>query len=339
MVRPRAPLHLRALLNEAPRRSAALLCLGAASAAVVTAVGVPAAGLAAQDDGEAKASAPARPPAAVESEFGWAAPAADRPADDFGDEQADFGARPLAEPAAAPAADVPAADVPAADVPADVSVPGAASVEPVLRAVYRPHPTRVEAVYRFLTRQAVSGVSVSLRLRDEDGNTSTAVPYTVIRPDGTRNDRLATLVKDGKIIEDAELELVVIAPAEQQRAIGTFLSLCVSKQPAAAPPEFAPQGSMYPADSAFDAPPGYRDPEPDDFSTSRVAPGVPSYPFGDDFGAAPDAFDGSPFGDPVAADDFGDDSFDDRGFGDDFGGEPAFGDDPARTTRRVPRNP
>ena len=274
-------VRLRVLLNEVPRRSAALLCLGAAAAAAVTAVGVPAAGLAAQDDGDAKADAPAdADPSAGDQSFGddWAG------GDGFGDEPA-FNARPFAAPAT--------------DAPADVSVPGAASVEPVLRAVYRPHPTRVEAVYEFLKANVAAGMDISLR------------PSTA---------------EDAK--PDAR-ELIVVAPEPAQRALGAFLQACVSSEA----PESAPVRHLRPAGDAFGPPRGYQDPEPGDFNTSRVVPAATLDSFGDDgFGAAPDAFDGNTFGDPVVADDFGGDGFED----DDFGDEPEFGDepDPSRTTRK-----
>ena len=281
MVRFRAPHNLRALLNEVPRRSAALLCLGAASAAAVAAVGVPAAGLAAQDDGGAKAEVPAESPfGADESISDWNTPSVDGSGENAGGVEGMFRPRPSAEPAAA--------DAPATDPPADVTVPGAASVEPVLRAVYRPHPSRVEAVYQFLKANAAPGIDVSLR------------PSTA---EDTRPDAR---------------EVVVVAPEPVQRALGAFLQACVSAEPA------DPAPTRRDHSDSFDPQPIYDDAVRSDFGAARVAPPEPFA--GDDFGAAPDAFDGEPFEEPQIA---GDSAFDDFD-----GGE--FGDDPARTTRRNP---
>lgn len=189
------------------------------------------------------------------------APDEDRPgfADDF--------KRVSPEPTAGEFADAPAADRPADPAAAPpVTVPGAASVEPVLRAVYRPHPTRVEAVFAFLKANAAAGVDVSLRRSTAEGT------------------------------DAAETELVVVAPAEQQRALGAFLALCVSAEPSSA---------------------GHRSGgSRDDFGAARFAPA-------DDLGAAPDAFDAEPgFGG------YGD-AFAEPG---DFGGPPAS----SRTSRRNP---
>ena len=323
MVRPRS------ILNSHPLGSAALLGLGAAAVGAVGLVGLPAAGLAAQDFAQdfnaAPADAAAPPGTSEPTPFGppvrpepfgfitpgpgpvvpdWAAPA------DSASEEPAF---------ADPAPDEPAFDArpfDGDDAGAAGSVPGAASVEPVLRAVYRPHPSRAGAVAEFLRAHAAAGIDVTPRPSTAEGAGSGAT------------------------------ELVVVAPAEVQRALGAFLQLCVSADPAATRDSGGrPAGDPDPlTDGGFDEesefgpyapPPGYQTPEAGDFSAARTAPA-------DGFGAAPDAFDGDFFdGDstPLAADDgedefFGEDS--DGGFAD-FDGDDAFGGDPAgRTTRRVP---
>ena len=213
-------------------------------------------------------------------------------------------------PAAAAADGDPYADGSAAEEPADgpPEVPGATSVEPVLRAVYRPHPTRVRAVYEFLKSHAAAGIDVTVR------------PSAGADGDG------------GDDAEQGGEELVVVAPAETQRALGAFLQLCVSPAPAPEPAA-RPTGAPTPAGGGFDPPRGYRDPEPEAFDAPARA----------DFGAAftprPDA--GDDFG-TVAADVFDDDGFGespdafDAGFGDAFSDPDNFGTDPARTTRKVP---
>lgn len=184
-------------------------------------------------------------------------------------------------------------DAPADDVPSDVAssavaVPGAASTEPVLRCVYRPHPTRVRAVAAFLEAHADRDVTVSLRpaehlknepLREVTRNEQVTATF----PDGSTQQmsRQVTRLIDGDG-QPAEMELVVVAPPEKQRAIAQFLALCVSadSMPLGPPTRSADGYGSYYGGSEWgqlshpfdDVPPdGYQDPLPDAFG-SQIAP-------------------------------------------------------------------
>ena len=202
--------------------------------------------------------------------------------------------------------------------PAAPEVPGAASVEPVLRAVYRPHPTRVESIYEFLKTHAAGGVDVTLR----------PIPAAESAPDDGDAEP-----DDGETPEQAAAgqELVVVAPADAQRALGAFLQLCVS--PDAAPqtadrrtvPQFDEEGfdSDGRSDAVdFDPAPGFTDPRPDfdDAFTSRA----------DDF---TDGFDLIAADPPAAADGSGDENVELTPEAFDFADEPAFDDAPAPPAR------
>ena len=206
----------------------------------------------------------------------------------------------------------------AAATAATPQVPGAESVEPVLRCVYRPHPDRAEAVYAFLKAHAAEGVDVSLRTAPAPTDAEDEVETTAAEPRERDERRAARPVRQ----ERPPRELVVVAPAEAQRAIGAFLSLCVS--PEAPPAVRAPQDSR---PSLRDSP--YESPIDDGF------------PARDSFRPTPDAFGDDPFGDgepdgepdeppafegfaPSAPDDdgFGGDAFDDEPFGDAFDAAP-----------------
>ena len=220
-------------------------------------------------------------------------------ADDFGEDRVPDGS-PFEGVPTKPTAD-------AADAAPAVTVPGAASVEPVLRAVYRPHPSRVREVYEFLNAHAAAGVTVSLRPSTaEDANAGTS-------------------------------ELVVVAPEPAQRALGAFLVACVSAEPRAAGGaggDAFERGERYRRQeeaAEFTVPEDYTDPPPGDFQSARPTRG-------DDFDSDnlfDDAFDrpGDDFG--PFADSPAEAPLDDRAFEDDFGDD-AFGDAPARTTRRPP---
>ena len=213
-------------------------------------------------------------------------------------------------------------------------VPGAASVEPVLRCVYRPHPTRVAAVYEFLRTHAATGVDVSLRYTSQTGDVVPASEVEAIleeADEGAPARRAFTprfLAAD--VEGDVRPELVIVAPAETQRAIGLFLQLALSEKPAVI---------------AADPSSGFRPVERQSGDSERDA--SPLQPYQDSFGAAPPRGDANDFEEPTVAefDDFGppaDPSDLPSDFteptADDFGGE--FGDHPAdRTTRRpVPRD-
>ncbi|MFH5803284.1 hypothetical protein [Alienimonas sp. DA493] len=140
----------------------------------------------------------------------------------------------------------------------DSEVPGAESTEPVLRCVYRPHPSRVRAIYEFLFAHAAPGVDVQIRPREGTAASIRQVTRMakeqVVSPDGTLNVRLRpvteTVAVEGGGTAGQDLELIVVAPPETQRAIGAFLELCVSKEPTN--PATAPATVPRPGDSPFE---------------------------------------------------------------------------------------
>ena len=189
-------------------------------------------------------------------------------------------ADPDFEPAP-PSRDPAEAVAPAAAITPEV--PGAASVEPVLRCVYRPHPTRVAAVYEFLKRHAAAGVDVSLRAVDA----ATGEPVAGVKYVATAEQRSVTDLRGGQrsvvayiykpvAPDDQELrqELVVVAPAETQRAVGLFFQLALSEKPAAA---------------ADDQPSGFAPVERRSGELERGTPPLQPYP--GPFGAAPPRID------------------------------------------------
>ena len=173
-------------------------------------------------------------------------------------------------PAADPGASDTGEDVDEDDVdeaePIEVSrdpavVPGAESTEPVLRCVYRPHPTRVRAIYEFLSEHAAAGVDVAIRPTGGASGSLRQVTRTttqqIVAADGTRRQVARpiteTVDEEGKTVT---LELIVVAPPETQRAIGQFLKLCLSTEAAPAGAAVPSRGSPAPVQSypdAFDA--------------------------------------------------------------------------------------
>ena len=263
----------------------------------------------------------------------------------------------------------------AADATFPATVPGAASTEPVLRCAYRPHPTRTRAAYEFLKAHAAPGVDVSLRYVDAKtgeaiAGAGTRVRYVAVQSLTSSGQTVTRVTPVSETVGAAggaaRPELVIVAPAEAQRALGAFLQLCLADTPLPTPPA----DDTYGEEEEFDdfvpvprirgsrplrgrsvprgpRPPAYDDAFGDDAfgDDGSGGEGKPdSFPPGDEdaFDAAADAF--GPPADPFDAaagvalddpappsDDFGVNLGAD-GF-DDFGGDP----DPAdRTTRRLP---
>ena len=244
-------------------------------------------------------------------------------------------ANPYGEPAP-PSGDPAEAVAPAAagpDAAGTNAVPGAASVEPVLRCVYRPHPTRTLDLYEFFRRHAAAGVDVSLRwVSAESGEPLAAQPSQLryvsveeqIAPGRTLR-HFKPVAPKGSDAGDIRAELVIVAPAEAQRAIGLFFQLAVLDTAAVLPADPAPERTQ--------TDPGFG---------SRVLGTPPLSAYPDSSGAARPNPVEPDFEVPSVAD-FGDDAFGppadpSERVGNDFDGE--WEDEPAdRTTRRpVPRD-
>ncbi|MEM9703078.1 MAG: hypothetical protein AAF907_11615 [Planctomycetota bacterium] len=127
---------------------------------------------------------------------------------------------------------------PLTDKPSEVV--GAVATETVLRCTYRPHPTRVRAIYEFLKAHAGPGVDVSVRsVLKETGERAAQVTYReeeqtfeVFDDDG--RGRIATRTVRRPVAADGRpvvQELIVVAPPEQQRALGAFVKLCLADTP------------------------------------------------------------------------------------------------------------
>ena len=242
---------------------------------------------------------------------------------------------PYGEPAP-PSGDPAGAFAPAAagtNAAGTNEVPGAASVEPVLRCVYRPHPTRTLDLYEFFRRHAAAGVDVSLRwVSAESGEPLAAQPSQLryvsveeqIAPGRTLR-HFKPVAPKGSDAGDIRAELVIVAPAEAQRAIGLFFQLAVLDTAAVLPADSAPERTQ--------TDPGFG---------SRVLGTPPLSTYPDSSGAARPNPAEPDFEVPSVAD-FGDDAFGppadpSEGVGNDF--DDSFGSDPTdRTTRRpVPRD-
>ena len=94
-----------------------------------------------------------------------------------------------------------------ATAPPDAAVPAAENVETVLRATYVLPADRGEALATFLKANAAPGIDV--RAERRGGSSST-------------------------------VSLTIIAPAAEQKALGTFIAKCVNKEPGTATPTLAP---------------------------------------------------------------------------------------------------
>ena len=220
-------------------------------------------------------------------------------------------------------------------------VPGAESTEPVLRCVYRPHPTRVRAIYEFLNAHAAAGVDVAIRPVDlKTGEAVRDVKYvrtrvpTVVSDHGGRRRTIVrevsqAVASDGRNLRE---ELIVVALPETQRAIGQFLKLCLSEEAAPATP--APSTLRPSPDQGFEE---LADPEPEDFGSSPPGRSPFTSPERAGFHATPTG--GPDDFPPAIEDDLGESVGDLSATGaptDDVLPEwDEFGDDPAeRTTRR-----
>ncbi|NNJ28037.1 hypothetical protein [Alienimonas chondri] len=202
-------------------------------------------------------------------------------------------------------------------------IAGAESTESVLRCAYRPHPTRVRAIYQFLSEHAAPGVDVSLRPIDRPASeplrqVTRMQEQEVVSADGERRRvaRPITTTVDGQG-QTVAMELIIVAPPETQRAIGQFFRLSLSSDPAPTGPPvpssdetFQPFGGSYQDSLPLD------DSVPGDYGTSTPRKPSPRDAFSV-FGGDPEVI-GRP-GDGSFAEDL---PRDDVGFGDSPGSVP-----------------